>query len=639
MRSGYGHMVIDHTVARLRDEAAKRKERLGALASREDALAYQKHVQEIIRQAFGPFPERTPLNARVTGRIEGERYSIEKILFESRPGFLVSADLYLPKTTEKVPCVLGSCGHSPEGKSSQLYQSFCARLAHAGFAVLVFDPINQGERDQYIQIEDRSLVNQPTHAHNMMGKQLELLNDGFHSWRAWDGIRALDYLLSRPEVDSTRVGLTGNSGGGTLVTWLWALDDRYTMGAPSCFVTTFSRNLENEIPADAEQYPYGVVGRGLDMADFIIAGAPKPALVMGQRYDFFDPRGHQEAVDEIVDFYRLMGAPEGTAAGFRGPRTHGYWDENQREMVYFFAKHAGIENVEFLDAPQILPVEKLWAAPEGNVVLAGSKPIYKIISEEAQALAAKRPAIPEGNIRAVLAEMLSVSRPNFAPEYRHLRATTLRNRHYGRYAIETEGNIRALLYKCMRMPQYANVLEVEDLVTLYLPHFSAEIDLVDNSWSLELQQETELYALDVRGLGESIPDEDDDFWAPYGMDYMMHGHGILLAESYLGRRVYDVLVTVNLLRKLGAESVNLVGRGQGAIHAMLAAALDDDIATVTLNDYPSSWQEWAETPIVSWPSACFPRGVLCRLDVEDILRSLGNRVVLKTPCGPDIRGL
>lgn len=75
------------------------------------------------------------------------------------------------------------------------------------------------------------------------------------AWRAWDAVRGLDYLLSRPEVDTTRVGLTGNSGGGTMTTFVNALEDRLTMAAPSCYITTWVHNVENELPADSEQMP------------------------------------------------------------------------------------------------------------------------------------------------------------------------------------------------------------------------------------------------------------------------------------------------------------------------------------------------------------------------------------------------
>ncbi|MBC7254894.1 MAG: prolyl oligopeptidase family serine peptidase, partial [Chloroflexi bacterium] len=223
MRNGYAHMVHDDLVRRVRAIHAERAARLASLQTREEALAYQARVRAAIRQAFGPWPERTPLNAHITGSLERSTYRIEKVLFESRPGFLVTANLYLPLNLKApAPAVLGVCGHSANGKASALYQGFCQRLARAGFVTLIFDPISQGERDQYFGLPKREMVDACTRAHNMMGKQLELLGDFFGAWRAWDGIRALDYLLSRPEVDPTRVGLTGNSGGGTMTTWLWA---------------------------------------------------------------------------------------------------------------------------------------------------------------------------------------------------------------------------------------------------------------------------------------------------------------------------------------------------------------------------------------------------------------------------------
>ena len=278
------------------------------------------------------------------------------------------------ESTTRPPCVLGACGHSADGKAAPVYQAFCQRLALTGFVVLIYDPANQGERDQYALLTDRAATASCTSAHNMMGKQLELFGDSFGSWRVWDGIRALDYMLSRPEVDSSRVGLTGNSGGGTMTTWLWPLDDRLTMAAPSCFVTTFLHNLENELPADSEQYPVGALAAGLDMADFMIARAPEPALVLGQRYCFFDRRGHQEACDDLQRFYSLVGAPDGNLGCFRGDYPHGFFPDNQEAMVRFFARHAGLA----LRQPDLPPAEAeiaLFAtAPDlGNVVRDGEQ--------------------------------------------------------------------------------------------------------------------------------------------------------------------------------------------------------------------------------------------------------------------------
>ena len=122
-----------------------------------------------------------------------------------------------------------------------------------------------------------------------------------------------------------------------MTTWLWAMEPRFTMAAPSCFVTSFLANLENEIPADCEQYPPGVLGAGLEMADFIIAHAPKPVILLGQNYCFFDRRGLREAYAEVSRFYAVLRAPSESTRLFIGPEPHGFSVHNQEAMVEFFA--------------------------------------------------------------------------------------------------------------------------------------------------------------------------------------------------------------------------------------------------------------------------------------------------------------
>ena len=220
-------------------------------------------------------PEKTPLNPRTTGVVERDRYVIEKVVFESRPGFLVTANLYLPKGRRgPAPGVVGTCGHSNNGKAGETYQSFAQGLARLGYVCLLFDPIGQGERLQYVGA-GMPKVGSGTGEHLYAGNQQFLVGEFVGSWRAWDGIRALDYLLTRPEVDKRHIGITGNSGGGTMTTWLCGLESRWTMAAPSCFVTTFRRNMENELPADTEQCPPRALALGLDHADFIAAMAPE----------------------------------------------------------------------------------------------------------------------------------------------------------------------------------------------------------------------------------------------------------------------------------------------------------------------------------------------------------------------------
>src|SRR5687767_10971344 len=166
----FPRMVQEFFVARENAVHQQRLERLAALKTKADAEAYVQTVRGKIRESFGPFPEKTPLNARVTKVVERDAYKIENVLFESRPGFLVSANLYIPKGRRfPLPGVVGSCGHSANGKAIDTYQSFCQGLARLGYVVLIFDPIGQGERMQYVDATWKPTRGTGTAEHNYAG--------------------------------------------------------------------------------------------------------------------------------------------------------------------------------------------------------------------------------------------------------------------------------------------------------------------------------------------------------------------------------------------------------------------------------------------------------------------------------------
>ncbi|MBL8826320.1 MAG: prolyl oligopeptidase family serine peptidase, partial [Planctomycetaceae bacterium] len=337
----FSRMVQEFFVDQVR-QAEERGNRLrAALKTKADAETYVKSVRAKIQSCFGPWPEKTPLNAKIMGVVERDQYRIEKVMFESRPGFYVTSNLYLPKNRKgPLPGVVGSCGHSANGKAGDTYQSFAQSLAKLGYVVLIFDPIGQGERLQYVDENLKPRRGLGTGEHLYAGNQQFLVGEFFGSWRAWDGIRALDYLLTREEVDPQHVGITGNSGGGTMTTWLCGVDQRWTMAAPGCFVTTFRRNCENELPADTEQCPPRVLSLGLDHADFLAALAPKPVIILAKELDYFDVRGSQEAYERLKHLYTLLGAPDNVALHV-GPTGHGYSVENREAMYRWFNRATG----------------------------------------------------------------------------------------------------------------------------------------------------------------------------------------------------------------------------------------------------------------------------------------------------------
>ena len=151
-----------------------------------------------IRESFGPFPEKTPLKAQVTGVVERDSYRIENILFESRPGMIVSANLYVPKSRPfPLPGVVGTCGHSHNGKAETAYQSFAQGLARQGYVVLIYDPIGQGERLQYADEHLKSTVGVGVREHLKAGNQQFLVGEFFGNWRAWDGMFARSTISCR----------------------------------------------------------------------------------------------------------------------------------------------------------------------------------------------------------------------------------------------------------------------------------------------------------------------------------------------------------------------------------------------------------------------------------------------------------
>lgn len=361
-----------------------------ALQTKADAEAYVKSVQERIRESFGPFPERTPLNPQITGVVDRDTYKIEKLIFESRPGFLVTANVYVPKGRKfPVPGVIGTCGHSTNGKAAEAYQSFAQGLARQGYVCLIYDPISQGERLQYPDEHLKSKHRPGVGEHLYGGNQQFLVGEFLGMWRAWDGIRALDYLLTREEVDPKHLGVTGNSGGGTMTTWLCGLEQRWTMAAPSCFVTTFRRNMENELPADTEQCPPKVLSLQLDHADFLAAMAPKPVIILAKERDFFDARGAEEAYARLKRIYQLLGAEENISL-FIGPTYHGYSQENREAMYRWFNRATGASSAETEPEITIEPDETLLCAPQGQVVNLKSRPIYEFTRELSEQFAHKR---------------------------------------------------------------------------------------------------------------------------------------------------------------------------------------------------------------------------------------------------------
>ena len=216
----------------------QRKRAVSQITTAEDVAKRKAYIRERMLSALGGLPERTPLNPRVVGVLDRDGYRVEKVIFESQPQFYVTGNLYVPKSGQPpYPAVLFPLGHERGGKPNPDWQHVLVSLARRGFVAFTWDTLGQGERSQFYDTDlERSKLGETgsTTEHTMIGAQCLLVGDNIARYTIWDGIRALDYLLSRREVDATRVACTGNSGGGTHTAYLSALDDRIAVAAPSC---------------------------------------------------------------------------------------------------------------------------------------------------------------------------------------------------------------------------------------------------------------------------------------------------------------------------------------------------------------------------------------------------------------------
>jgi pimeloyl-ACP methyl ester carboxylesterase len=627
----FPRMVHDYWLARVTEQERTAEALRGALRTRADAERFARERGEKARHCFGELPAKTTLNPRISGRMERETYTIENIVFESRPNFLVTGNLYLPKKAGPLPAVVGVCGHSENGKAAGTYQSFAQGLARLGYVCFLIDPAGQGERWQCLDERLKRTKGGSTHEHNYVGNQQLLVGEFFGTWQAWDGIRALDYLLTRTEVDPRRVMVTGNSGGGTIATWMCALEPRFAGAAPSCFVNTFRRLVEHEEAQDAEQCPPGALAHGLNHSDFFLPFAPRALMVLGQERDFFDVRGLEQAFAQLRQIYALLGAEERVAL-FVGPDTHGYHQKNREAMYGWFNQLTGGANTAAEPALTLEKDETLWCTPKGQVALLGAKTVIAFTNEKARELKSARAPLAGDGLRRAVAAVVKLPLSDGAPDYRILPAPPSRRypkRFAGNYAVETEPGILTIVYCLSDTQLVSRPPRGVKRAILYVSHRSADAELRDEPLVREVlaaEPAAAFYACDLRGVGESQPNTTArGFAEPYGSDYFYAAYGVMADRPYPAQRAGDIVRLVDWLRSHGHDEIHLVARGWGTIPATLASVLDDRIGQLTLKHALTSYQEIAEATDYDWPLSALLPGVLRTFDLPDCYRALQTR--------------
>lgn len=351
----------------------ERRTRWEAIETEQQLLQLQQETRNHLLHMLGGLPtEKTPLNPRITGRIQMKGFHIEKLIFESLPGVYVTALVYVPENTDaKHPGVLVPSGHSPNGKVH--YQGLCQHLVQRGYVVISWDPVGQGERSQFWDAKDhKSRYNLICAEHAILGNLAYLAGTNLARWEIWDGIRALDYLLTRSDVDPDRINITGTSGGGFQTAHIAALDPRIKVAVPSCYISALPMRVYNRIfkdpDSDPEQDLYGAISDGIDHPGLLLLMYPRPVFVAAAVLDYFPIEGTHKTFREVSLLYSKFGHADRIAM-HESYNEHQYSDENQEAAIDFMDHFNRMPPHRRFEPIQPLDENKLQSTRTGQVML------------------------------------------------------------------------------------------------------------------------------------------------------------------------------------------------------------------------------------------------------------------------------
>ncbi len=606
---------------------SQRQRQIERLVTIEDVRRRRAYLRERMLDDLGGFPERTPLNARVVGVLQRPAYKVEKVIFESQPHFYVTANLYLPTTGHPpYPAVLFPLGHEPGGKTNPTWQQMLGSLATKGFVALTWDPIGQGER---LQIYDEDLraskVGDSTTEHTVVGTQCLLIGDHLARYTIWDGMRALDYLLSRPEVDPMRVGLTGNSGGGTHTAYIAALDDRIQVAAPSCYITSWRLMLHTIGPQDAEQtFPFWLQD-GFDYPDFLYAFAPKPYLLLSAIRDFFPIAGARETLAEAVRVYSSIGAKEKLSM-FEADDGHGYNKPRRLAAYEWFGRLLkGIDDKDPEPQIEMATPEELRCTPTGQVSTSlGGETVFTLNQKRLERLKANR-RTPPRELPRKIQELIGYDPPSTSPQLRPYGTIRRSGYHIEKLTYDSESGI--MIPSLLFVPDGADdkkpavVMVSEDGKKASAP----EAEQLVRSGMVVL-------SIDARGFGETHVNTEvnsEEFHHYFG-DFRDAMTALLVGKTMVGMRVLDITRAVDLLsarRDVDRDKIYVYGKKGGAVPALYAAVLDRRISKLVLEGMLSSYDSVVESKIHRQVLESVVPGALKFYDLPDLVATLAPRKV------------
>jgi hypothetical protein len=576
-------------------------------------LDARKHfIRESLIKALGGLPDSSPdLNARTVDILEFDGFKIEKVIFEPRYRVYVTANLYIP-TGITVPCgaVLFLCGHFDEAKHHPEYQAICRKLVEAGLIVFAIDPVGQGERFSYFENSlDSVTIGCGVDEHDHAGFQCLLLGDSIARYFLHDAMRAVDYMVSRPEIDESRIGVTGNSGGGVQTSLMMICDTRVTAAAPGTFIMDRRSYMYAGGAQDCEQIWPGMSALGFDHEDILLCMAPKPVLVLASRYDFFPIEGTRRSVQRASRFWKMAGS-DGLPELFEEDTGHAYTPCMADKAARFFAWHLLNKRIPIMEEAKpslncqesvsTMEPRMLWCTESGQIRgdFNDSAAVYE---ENLKRLCGIEQELDERSrekrlqaARAWLGERI----------FYHRRSCSLNPRFYNKAQV---GNLSVQM--CFWWSQeglfnhafvFRDFKYGEGKMPVTIAVWDGGTDDIEfhSDWiGKECEAGRAVLVLDVTGVGSLKPNKlhgSRDPFEFYGVNHKMGDDLIWLGDSIAAMRVWDVMRTVDLLalwKGLAEDDIEGYAYGRYGIYLQFAAFIDGRIKKVKTEDSIGSFRK------------------------------------------------
>ncbi|XZF16303.1 acetylxylan esterase [Chitinophagaceae bacterium MMS25-I14] len=618
-------------VQRMHQQYAKRKSSLqNALLSPQNLAAYQQQCRRKYKELTGAMRAGSTLNSVTTIMLQRSGYKIEKVIYESFPHHHVTANLYVPDGKGKFPAVLFFCGHENESKATISYQQTAILFARNGFEVLVVDPVSQAERYQLTDSSCKLLTRGGTTEHTLLNAAASLTGSSIAAYELYDNIRSLDYLISRKEVDTSRIGCAGNSGGGMQTIYFAGYDNRIKIAAPCSYLAARDRTMELTGPADGCAQMPGEGKEQLEMADYLISFAPKPLLILAGRYDFIDYTGTEQAYGELKRVYKTL-HNEKALEMFTADDGHGISKPKREATVSWFRKWFYNDTRPVKETTtELCNTAELNCTQTGQVCsdYADEISIPDDVRKQSESFSNQRKKFLAQAAAAAFQDTLK-KLLGIEPYKASLSVEETGTLHFAEYDVHN-----MILRQANEIPMPVQVIYPQQpgKKTIILLDDRGRQVFHDSTGYITglLKQGFAVLMPDLRGIGETsdLPSANDPKY--YNREYrnaMLSQH---IGYPLPGQRAKDILTllhftnTDSVLRK--SETQVIASGNACGTAALYATVLDSSIASLDLYHTIDSFEAILAHPEAKNWYSCIVPGALKIFDLPDLILIAGKRV-------------